>query len=180
MDVKRAQLKLVITSSAVALLIALVLWYLLPGRSSILPMAFDPTCEASGMQRTYTTQFPFAENPISEHGNWTVSGGNFANVRTTPGLAFGTQTGTKTNPGKYDDFTALLTGNWGPDQFVQIVVHYPGFPHTTICLMRDADVGLSESSLSPGLSGVTTIQVAAVDRRCGRVSYHISGPIDIM
>jgi hypothetical protein len=128
MDVKRAQLKLVIASSAVALLIALMLWYRVPGRSSILPMAFDPTCGASGTQRTYTTQFPFAENPISEHGNWTVSGGDFANVRTTPGLAFGTQTGRKTSPGKYDDSTALLTGNWGPDQFVQIVVHYSGAP----------------------------------------------------
>ena len=62
-----------------------------------------------------------------------VSGGDFTSVRTTPGLAFGTQTGTRTAPAKHDDSTALLTGSWGADQLVQIVVHYTGAPADSDC-----------------------------------------------
>ena len=71
--------------------------------------------------RTYTTNFPLTENPISEGNNWIngrTPGLDWANIRTTPGLAFGTEPGTS----KYDDSTALLTGSWGPDQTVQATV----------------------------------------------------------
>jgi hypothetical protein len=84
--------------------------------------------------RTYTTSFASTENPISEGHNW-VNGGtcgdlticasaNGSNVSTTPGLAFGTQTGTVPPP--YLDSAALMTGTWGNDQFVQIVVWWDG------------------------------------------------------
>ncbi|MGA2609518.1 MAG: hypothetical protein ABSD89_11935 [Halobacteriota archaeon] len=71
---------------------------------------------------TYTTSFPLTENPISEGGKW-INGGttglDWANVQTTPGLAFGTQTDTI----NYDDSTAILAGSWGPSQTVQATVH---------------------------------------------------------
>ena len=82
-------------------------------------------------QRTYTTKFPKAETPLSESHNW-INGGTCAdtslcvalewsNVATTPGLAFGTQSGAAAPP--YPDSTALLTGSWGDNQSVRVVVH---------------------------------------------------------
>jgi hypothetical protein len=70
----------------------------------------------------YTTTFPLTENPISEHKVWInggVTGLNWTNVRTTPGLAFGTETGSA----GFDDSIAILTGTWGPDQTVMATVH---------------------------------------------------------
>lgn len=72
-------------------------------------------------QGTYSTTFPLTENPISEAGKWInggTTGSNWTNVRTTPGLAFGTQTGSN----GYDDSTAVLTGTWGPNQTAQATV----------------------------------------------------------
>jgi hypothetical protein len=71
---------------------------------------------------TYSTNFPLTENPISENGLWVngkTTGIDWADVRTTPGLAFGVELGTS----GYDDSTALLTGTWGPSQTVQATVH---------------------------------------------------------
>lgn len=71
---------------------------------------------------TYSTNFSLTENPISESGKWIngkTTGLDWANVRTTTGLAFGTQTDTV----KYDDSTAVLTGTWGPDQSAWATVH---------------------------------------------------------
>jgi hypothetical protein len=71
---------------------------------------------------TYTTKFSLTENPISESGKWIngkTVGLDWANVRTTPGLAFGTETDTV----KYDDSTAVLMGTWGPDQSAWATVH---------------------------------------------------------
>lgn len=69
----------------------------------------------------YSTNFPATENPISEGGHWInglTAGIDWENVRTTPGFAFGTETGSV----NYNDSTALLTGTWGPDQTVQATV----------------------------------------------------------
>lgn len=80
------------------------------------------TAAASSTTWKYSTNFPLTENPISESGNWIngqAAGIDWANVRTTTGLAFGTETGDV----NYDDSTALLTGTWGPDQTVQATVH---------------------------------------------------------
>jgi hypothetical protein len=74
------------------------------------------------LARTYTTNFPETENPIFEKASWVngqTIGLDWANVRTTNGLAFGIESGTN----GYDDSTALLTGDWGSDQSVQATVH---------------------------------------------------------
>jgi hypothetical protein len=90
--------------------------------------------------RTYSTSFPNAEDPISENHNW-INGGTCddpalcpgaatSNVKTLAGLAFGTQPGDVPPP--YTDSGAILSGDWGSDQFVQIVVHWDGTPGTTL------------------------------------------------
>jgi hypothetical protein len=77
---------------------------------------------SSGTPRTYTTSFPLTENPISEDGNW-INGGtvglDWTNVQTTPGLSFGTETGSN----GYDDSTAVVGGSWGTNQMAQATVH---------------------------------------------------------
>jgi hypothetical protein len=74
----------------------------------------------------YTTNFTRAENPISEGGKWLngqTDGLDWTDVRTTPGFAFGTETGgNRPAPQRYDDSTALLKGTWGPNQTVQATV----------------------------------------------------------
>lgn len=73
-------------------------------------------------QGTYTSNFSQTENPISEGGKWFNGGSvgsDWANVRTTPGLAFGTQPGNLGGNARYADSTAVLAGTWGPNQTVQ-------------------------------------------------------------
>ena len=70
----------------------------------------------------YATNFPTVEDPISEHGRWVNGrdvGVHWANVATTTGLAYGTESGRS----GYDDSTAVLTGNWGSDQMAEATVH---------------------------------------------------------
>ena len=86
---------------------------------------------AEAIAETYTTNFPLTENPISEDGHWInglTNGIDWADVATTPGKAFGTQTGIGPN---FADSTALLTGNWGPTQTVQAVVYIASGDSTT-------------------------------------------------
>jgi hypothetical protein len=76
-------------------------------------------------QGTYNSNFPLTENPISESGKWIdggVTGLDWTNVRTTPGLAFGTQSGTAGGNAQYADSTAVLAGTWGPNQTVQATI----------------------------------------------------------
>src|SRR5262249_4558064 len=54
--------------------------------------------------------------------NGLVTGLDWANFRTTPGFAFGTQLGTAGAPGKYNDSTALVNGTWGPNQTVSVTI----------------------------------------------------------
>jgi hypothetical protein len=73
-------------------------------------------------QGTYTSNFPLKENTILESGKWInggVTGLDWNDVRTTSGLAFGTQSGTAGGNAQYADSTAVLTGTWGPNQTVQ-------------------------------------------------------------
>ena len=67
----------------------------------------------------YETRFSSTENPLSEGGRWLngqADGLDWKNVRTTPGLAFGSDgSGTP----HYDDPTAILSGSWSPNQAVQ-------------------------------------------------------------
>jgi len=71
--------------------------------------------------RTYRTAFPLAEDPISEGGVWVSGravGTDWGDVLTKAGLAIG-----RDGPVKFSDPTALLTGEWGPDQTVTATVH---------------------------------------------------------
>jgi hypothetical protein len=75
----------------------------------------------AGPSRAYTTMFPLTENPISEGGLWIngqTDGIDWHDMSTTPGLAIGHQSGSS-----YTDGTALLTGDWGPTQSAEAVVH---------------------------------------------------------
>jgi hypothetical protein len=60
---------------------------------------------AAPAAQTYTTRFEGEEHPLSEGGKWQNAGRDWTSVRTSHGLAFGTQTGTNTNFG-FASFTA--------------------------------------------------------------------------
>jgi hypothetical protein len=72
--------------------------------------------------RSYQTNFPATENPISENGNW-ISGGktglDWGDVQTTSGLAFGTNV---SGAPPFNDSTAVVGGTWAADQMVQATV----------------------------------------------------------
>lgn len=77
--------------------------------------------------RTYSSEFPRKENPISEASNW-INGGVggatlWGNVRTASGLAFGVS-----EPTRFGDATAILSGTWGPDQTVEAIVQVVSLP----------------------------------------------------
>jgi hypothetical protein len=72
---------------------------------------------------SYATNFAVAQNPLSENGAW-INGSDVGldwnNVQITGGHASGTQP--FPDYVSYDDSTAVLAGNWGPDQVVQATV----------------------------------------------------------
>jgi len=112
----------VVWSVAIALLTIVGGWTLAtPG------LSFQPDPAPAVTHGPYTTNFAHAENPVGEGGNWLngkTDGLDWTDVRTTPGFAFGTEIGgNRPDPQKYDDSTALLKGNWGPDQTLQATVH---------------------------------------------------------
>lgn len=83
--------------------------------AAVITAALFTDC-SSKHPNSYTTNFSNTENPISEGGKWTngkADGVDWFDVETTPGKAFGNQT-----TGEYTDPTAILKGNWGPDQTV--------------------------------------------------------------
>jgi chitodextrinase len=90
------------------------------------------TVNNSSGGRSYTTNFPLTENPISEGGNWTggsTAGGNlWGNVQTTSGMAFGVS-----EPTQYGDPTGILTGSYGPNQTVQGTVKIVSTPTGNCC-----------------------------------------------
>jgi len=93
----------------------------------------------------HKTNFPLAEDPISEGGNWVngqTLGLDWADVVTAPGLARG-----KNSSAPFDDPTALLTDMWGPDQMVEATV-YSINPTEKYC--QEVEIRLC-SSLSPHL-----------------------------
>lgn len=76
---------------------------------------------AAGKHGVYSTRFLLAENPVSEHGQWESARAgalDWADVATSPGRAFGLESGVT----GYDDATALLTGTWGPNQSAEATV----------------------------------------------------------
>jgi len=70
----------------------------------------------STLLRSYQTNFPAMEDPISESNNWVngaATGLDWGNVQTTPGVAFGTVV---SGGPPYNDSNASLTGTWRSDQ----------------------------------------------------------------
>ncbi len=122
MNLSRPKRNLLAGSSAITLVMALCLWPVVTRSANILQAASRSTAKHG----TYTTNFPVTENPISEGGKWIngqKDGLDWTDVRTSPGLAFGTEIGgTRPELQKYDDSTALLTGTWGPNQTAQATV----------------------------------------------------------
>lgn len=73
--------------------------------------------------QSYNSNFPAAENPISQSGKWingAAVGLDWGNVQTTPGLAFGTNV---SGAPPYNDSTAVLAGTWGSDQLARATVY---------------------------------------------------------
>jgi hypothetical protein len=64
----------------------------------------------AGLAQTYTTKFDGEENPLSEGGRWTNEGLDWAKIRKSGGIAYGTETGTNTGSRMYDDSIAQLSG----------------------------------------------------------------------
>ena len=116
----RKRAAVIVTTMLTAILL---LWFLAAHSVSLLPQV----SASSSTARTYSTKFPLTENPISEGGKWLngkKDGLDWADVRTLPGFAFGTEIGgNRPAIEKYDDSTALLTGTWGPNQTAQATVH---------------------------------------------------------
>ena len=69
----------------------------------------------------YLTSFPDTEDPLTQNGNW-VNGGytglDWNNCQSTPGFAFGTQSGAKIGA----DSICILSGSWNATQSAQITV----------------------------------------------------------
>jgi len=99
----------------------------------------------------YSTTFRQAENPLSEGGKWLnghADGLDWADVETVPGLAYGTEIGgSRPEPQKYDDSTALLKGTWGPNQTVQATV-YSLHPNQDVKVWEEVEIRL-RSSITP-------------------------------
>lgn len=98
--------------------------------------AISTACTSS---LTYSTNFPGTENPISESGAWSNIGLDWTSVRTTPGLAFGTN-GPRED---YDDSYAHLSG-FGPDHSATATIYRaPNIPagetHEVEILVRWSD-----------------------------------------
>jgi hypothetical protein len=98
----------------------------------------DARRPASKPVRSYRTEFPLDEEPISEGGMWRngrTDGIDFCDVVTRGGVAYGEITrmrsaerraeqgnlegADETPVGDYDDPTAVLAGEWGPNQFAR-------------------------------------------------------------
>jgi chitodextrinase len=84
------------------------------------------TFPINNINGSYTTTFSATENPIYENGSW-INGGmtglDWADVRTTPGFAFGVNL-----PSTFADPTAVLTGTWSPDQEAHATVRVSRTP----------------------------------------------------
>jgi hypothetical protein len=94
-----------------------------------------------GEVRSYPTRFPEKEPVLSEGGIWIncgVAGDNlWGNIQTTPGLAFGVS-----EPTEYGDPTAILKGEWGPDQDAQVTVRVVNYVRFKDASCHEAEVRL--------------------------------------
>jgi len=110
-----------------SLLAGVLLWRRNERQPQNVVLAIKPAMSVpSGLHNSYTTSFVATEEPISEGGKW-ISGKaiglDWADVRTSTGLAYGTESGKGNGDQAYDDSTALLVGSWKPDQTVEAEVY---------------------------------------------------------
>ncbi len=130
------------------LALAAMAWLWLPDRSGRdLTAAPAPTA----LHGPYSTTFPHAENPLSDGGKWLnghADGLDWADFQSIPGLAFGNEIGgSRPEPQKYDDSTAVLKGTWGPNQTVQATV-YSVHPNQNDKVWEEVELRL-RSSITP-------------------------------
>jgi hypothetical protein len=118
----------------------------------ILPLALAFLSGAEAIARTYTTNFPLTENPISESGNWlggqTAGNNLWGNCQTNGTMVYGVS-----EPTQYGDPTAILTGSWGPDQTVQGTVKINTTPTGTCCQEIEVRVRMTINSSAHTISG---------------------------
>jgi len=107
--------------------------------------------------RTYATKFPRTEPRLSEGGVWINGGdagaGRWGDIQTTPGLAFGVS-----EPTKYGDPTAILTGAWGPDQTAQATVRVVDYARFKNASCHEVEVRL-RSAIDPHTGLITGYEV---------------------
>lgn len=131
---------------AVALLIGAGMWSL--GAGGLTSRVASASVALHG---PFSTNFAHAEKPLSEGGKWYNGGADgldWTDVRTIPGLAFGTEVGGKRSaPQRYDDSTAILKGTWGPNQTVQATVRSVN-PNQNGNVWEEVELRL-RSSISP-------------------------------
>ena len=130
------------------LALAAIAWMWLPALSG---QHLTAAPAPAALHGPYSTTFRHAENPLSEGGKWSnghADGLDWADVQTIPGLAFGTEIGgSRPEPQKYDDSTALLKGTWGPNQTVQATV-YSVHPNQDDKVWEEVEIRL-RSSITP-------------------------------
>jgi len=98
--------------------------------------------------QTFTTNFPSVENPISQGGLWTngaTDGLDWSDVATqfSGGVHYAAGLQNGTGQPNFTDATAILKGNWGPNQSVSAVFHGAG-----ISGFKEAEIRL-RSTLTP-------------------------------
>ena len=116
-------------------------------------------------QNYYNTFFPATQNPISETGNWisgSAAGTNcsgftgqcWGDVQTTPGLAFGTNTGPNCGGQvgqQCDDSTAVLAGTWAANQAACATVFISGSLNRSH--VNESEIRLNTTISSQSITG---------------------------
>jgi hypothetical protein len=112
----------------------------------VLLVVFSPTW---AFAQTYSTSFPLTENPISEGGKWIggqSAGGNlWGDVQTSGGMAHGVS-----EPTKFGDPTAILSGSWDADQEAQVTVK---ITHTPTACCHEIEVRLRTTISANTITG---------------------------
>jgi len=106
-------------------------------------------------QNSYSTTFPATENPISQSGKWlngATNGVAWTNVQTTPGLAFGTQSGNAAGDARYADSTAVLTGSWGSNQEASGIIYVANAP-TSSSVYQEVEIRLRTTITTNSITG---------------------------
>jgi hypothetical protein len=116
-------------------------------------------CPTSPVAGSFTTNFPGTEDPISEGGKWNRLGTSWTNVRTTPGLAFGTNGAADA----YDDSYAYLSG-FSADQTAQATIYLASGistseTHEVEVLLRWADSAQTARGYECNLNFLGGVQV---------------------